>query len=225
MNPDGTVKWKAVLQGSLKNASPALSHDEATLFVSIKTQAIALDTETGLEKWRVEIADKGLGSLSPNYAAVVSNDGAAVYFPSKEGLWALDPETGAAIWKFVPLNGELLKSAPVLGADGTIYVGASKKKSSHFYAIDPADGGVVWSHEHTTKGQFVNSQAAVGADGTVYVGFGDTLFAFDGAGNGMGGSLVLWQMALPGRFDSGVVLGGEGVLYIGVGKSLFKITD
>jgi outer membrane protein assembly factor BamB len=216
---------KAVLRGSLKNASPALSLDEQTVFASIKQEAIALDADTGDEIWRVEIASKGFGSRHPNYAPTVSNDGAQVYYQSKDGLWALDPATGASLWLFVPEDGQRLQSAVALGADGTIYIGATKKKSSHFYALDPSDGSIVWKHVHTNKGKFSNNQAAVGADGKVYVALGKEVFCFDGAGDGNGGSSLVWSMPLPGKIESGVVIGGPGVLYVGAGKNLWKITD
>ena len=70
-----------------------------------------------------------------------------------------------------------------------------------------------------------NSQAAIGADGTVYVGFGHTVYAFEGAGNGSGGSSIKWQLDLPGKFEAGPTIGGPGVLYISTGKLLFKIID
>lgn len=242
MNADGTFKWpdsatvqdgKVVLGGSLKNMSAALTPDESIVFVSIKTEAIALNAADGSERWRNVIASKGFGSRTPNFSPVVSADGSTVYFNSKDGLWAFDTDTGAAVWPapFVPPypsgnKKEELKSAPALGADGTIYVGASKsKKSSHFYALDPADGSIQWAHAHTDKGQYNNNQAAIGADGTVYVGFGKVLYAFEGGGDGLGGSQVKWSTLVPGKFDAGPIIGAPGTLYVGVSKRMFKITD
>ena len=235
MTPAGAPKWPVggnvvddghvVLRGSFKNASPCLSHDELTLYLSVKDEAIALDSATGAELWRVEIAGKGFGSRHPNYAATMSNDGTQVYYQSKSGLWALDPATGDALWLFVPENKQELKSAVAIGADGTIYIGASKKKSSHFYALDPVDGSIKWKHVHSTKGRYSNNQAAVGADGKIYVGFGKAVFAFEEGGDGLGGSDLVWSMPLPGRIDAGVIIGGPGVLYVGAGKNLWKLTD
>jgi outer membrane protein assembly factor BamB len=173
----------------------------------------------------VEIANKGFGSRHPNYAPVVSNDGTKVYFQSKEGLWALDPTTGAAIWLFVPDDREEIKSAPSIGADGTIYIGASKKKSRHVYALDPADGSITWEYAAPNKGKFSNNQAAIGADGKVYIGLGKVVFCLDGAGNGDGTTDLLWALPLPGKIDAGVVIGDGGSLYVGAGKNLWKITD
>lgn len=208
-----------VLRGSFKNASPCLSHDETVAFVSIKTEAIAVDTATGAELWRVEIANKGFGSRHPNYAPVLSDDGTQVYFQSREGLWALDPTDGSTIWLFTPPDKQEIKSAPALGDDGTIYIGASKKKNSDLYALDPVDGSVKWSYEPGVKGKFSNNQAAVGDDGKIYGAIGKTVFAVDPDGN------LLWQMALPGKIDAGVVIGGPGYLLIGAGKNLWKLTD
>ncbi len=242
MTPDCVPKWpdgsnvedgRVVLGGSFKNVSPALTPDESIVFVSIKTEAIAFDTADGSERWRVEIASAGFGSRGPNYSPVVSADGSTVYLVSKDGLWALDTDTGAPVWPapFVPPfpvgddKKEEMKSPPALGADGTLYVGASKKTSSHFYALDPTDGSVRWAHEHEEKGEYVNLQAAIGADGIAYVAFGETLYAFEPSGDGLGGSLVRWQLRLPGDFDSGPIVGGPGVLYVGAGKKVYKVAD
>ncbi|MDG2307600.1 MAG: PQQ-binding-like beta-propeller repeat protein [Candidatus Binatia bacterium] len=242
MNADGTFKWpnsanvqdgKVVLGGSLKNVSAALTPDESIVFVSIKTEAIALNAADGSERWRNVTASKGFGSRTPNYSPVVSADGSTVYFNSKDGLWAFDTDTGATVWPtpFVPPHPggkkrEALKSAPALGADGTIYIGASKsKKSSHFYALDPADGSIKWAHEHTDKGQYINAQAVIGADGTVYTGFGKMLYAFEGNGDGVGGSSIKWNIFVPGKFDAGPIIGAAGTIYVGVSKRLYKVTD
>ncbi len=242
MTPDCEPAWpdggnveggKVVLGGSFKNVSPALTPDESIVFVSIKTEAIAFNTADGSERWRRTIATSGFGSRTPNFSPVVSADGATVYFVSKDGLWALDTDDGTPVWPapFVPPfpvgdgSKEEMKSAPALGADGTLYIGAARSNSSHFYALSPIDGSVGWSHEHEDDGQYVNNQAAIGADGTVYVGFADTLYAFDGEGDGLGGSSIKWQFLLPGGFDSGPIIGAPGTLYVGAGKSLYKIAD
>jgi hypothetical protein len=119
-----------------------------------------------------------------------------------------------------------MKSAPALGADGTIYLGASKgSKSSTFYALDPDDGSVLWQHQNVDKGSYNNNQAVVGADGTVYVTHGRFVYAFDGDGDGAGGSVVRWLALVKGKLKSGPILGGDGVLYVAGGKRLFKFTD
>ncbi|MDG2304394.1 MAG: PQQ-binding-like beta-propeller repeat protein [Candidatus Binatia bacterium] len=242
MTPDCLPKWpdgpnvqdgKVVLGGSLKNIAPALTPDESIVFVSIKTEAIAIDTADGDELWRRTIASSGFGSRTPNFSPVVSADGSAVYFVSKDGVWALDTATGAELWPapFLPpfpladASKEEMKSAPALAADGTLYIGASKTGSSHFYALDPADGSVLWSHEHTDNSQYINNQAAIGADGTVYVAFAETLFAFEGDGDGSGGSDIKWQMLVPGGFDAGPIVGAPGTLYVAAGKQFYKVTD
>jgi outer membrane protein assembly factor BamB len=205
--------------------SPALSLDGSKIFVNLKREALALDAADGAELWRVEIARRGFNKRA-NYSPVVLGDETAVLFNSRDGLWALDPADGSEVWRFVPPGDQELKSAPALGADDTIYFGASrKKKNSSFYALDPSDGSVIWKHQHTDRGRYDNSQAVVGADGKVYVPHGRLVWAFDGAGDGNGGSVVLWSMFFRGRFESGAVIGGPGVLYFGAGKYLYKLTD
>ncbi len=249
MNPDGTTKWadsayiedgRFTTGGSLKNVSAALNTTETRVFASNKIDAIAIDAANGDEIWRCEIADKGPGSRQPNFSPVVYNDGVSdqiVLFNSKDGLWAFDPNAGPGfdctpLWQFVPPNPvdkskkEEILSAAALGADGTIYVGASKgKKSSTLYALDPADGSIIWKHEHIDRGTYNNSQAAVGADGTVYVSHGKFVHAFDGAGDGGGGSVVKFQIPIKGKMKTGPIIGAPGVLYVPAGKRIYKVTD
>ncbi len=248
MNPDGTVKWpdsafieagRFTTGGSLKNMSAALNTDETRVFVSNKKEAFSIDTATGDQIWRCTLADTGYGSRQPNFSPVVYNDGVSdqlVLFVSKDGLWALDPNAGPGYdcspsWLFVPPNPvektkkEQMKSAPAIGPDGTIYLGASKGKSSTLYALDPTDGSILWRHEHSDKGGYNNNQPVVGADGTIYVGHGKLVLAFAPGGDGSGGSVVKFQMLIKGKMKAGPIIGGDGVLYVPAGKRIYKITD
>lgn len=65
-------------------------------------------------------------------------------------------------WKYDVGNG--IESSPVIGPDGTIYVGIFKDR---FYAFNP-DGTVKWILERS--GEEFRSTAAIGKDGTIYVG-------------------------------------------------------
>ena len=244
--PKWQAPGHVVLRGSLKNASPALvkcedieeadlmpftnCHDGAgnripnrdgILLVSIKTEAIALHPHTGAEIWRVTLAKKGYGSRHPCFAPVVSNDGKTAYFNSKEGLWALDVRDGSPVWSspFVPKDGQMIQSAAALGADGTLYFGASKKKSATFWALNP-DASVRWQHDHSVRGKYSNNQAAVDMDGYVYVSFGKYVFGFDGADG-----TVLWEIRNRGSIQSGIALGEDDSLYYGSGKYLVKLVS
>ncbi len=240
------VQTENRLIGSLQNAAPALSTDGNHVFVSLKRDVVKLENATGNVVWRCRFPNRGIGGRRQNYSAVIYNDGVdtqdelVIFVAGKDGLMALDPNAGsdydcAPVWNFVapyPLGGrsgarERVLSAPALGADGTLYVGASKtQRSAHFYAIDILDGSIKWEHANTERGQYVNNQAAVDASNRVYVPFGGKLFAFDGAGDGNGGSRVLWTVDLPSKkLETGAVVGTEGAVYAGSGRHLVKVVN
>ena len=84
-----------------------------------------------------------------------------LYVGAHDGtVYALDAATGAKRWQYA--TGNSVESAPALGADGTLYVGADK-----LYALWAASGRVRWTFG---SGAHNWSGAAVGADGTVYAG-------------------------------------------------------
>ena len=69
------------------------------------------------------------------------------------------PNPAQTLWKFS--TGGAIKSSPVIGAQGTIYVGS---EDMNLYAINP-DGRKQWAF---STGGFVESAPAIGADGTIY---------------------------------------------------------
>jgi outer membrane protein assembly factor BamB len=71
------------------------------------------------------------------------------------------PSTNSVKWSY--LTGDVLRSSPAIGLDGSVYVGGRDTK---FYVIN-ADGSLKWAY---TIGGVVYSSPAIGTDGTVYVG-------------------------------------------------------
>jgi hypothetical protein len=94
-------------------------------------------------------------------------------------------------------------SSPVIGADGTIYVGSDDYK---LYAINP-DGSQKWSF---TTGFYVGSSPAIGADGTIYVGSNDNnLYAINPDGS------QKWSFTTGGGILSSPAIGADGTIYVG----------
>ena len=65
--------------------------------------------------------------------------------------------------------GGIVSSSPVIGSDGTVYVGSASRLESgnKLYAINGKSGVKLWEFE--TRGDVLSSPA-IGSDGTVYVG-------------------------------------------------------
>ncbi len=122
-------------------------------------------------------------------------------------LYAINPN-GTIKWK-VPINvysdENYTYASPVVGPDGTIYVGDF---DNYLNAISP-DGKIKWRYK---TGEWVRSTAVIGKDGTIYFGSSDGyLYALDSNGR------LLWKTK-PGEsegFGSSGTVSAEGVLYIG----------
>ena len=103
-------------------------------------------------------------------------------------------------------------SSPAIGADGTVYFGAS----AGLYAVT-AGVGKKWLF--SAGGQPVSSSPAIGSDGTIYFEADDhNLYAVDPAG------VEKWAFAIglaktnpAAPYASGPVIGSDGTIYVGSG--------
>ncbi len=101
--------------------------------------------------------------------------------------------------------GLFFKSSPVIGMDGTIYIGTSH---NHLYAID-SEGGVKWSFEANDN---IGSTPAIDKNGTIYVGSWDSnLYAINPDGT------EKWRFETGWRVESSPVIGDNGTIYFGSG--------
>jgi len=219
------VKWCTQLGGGIRNVSPALSPDAATLYVTSRgTTLHALDAATGAERWRRVLELRPNAAPWPNYTPVVDPATGRIFVGFDAGVFAVEPDGTVAL--LFSTGRERIESPPALGLDGTLYVGASRgAASSTFYAIHQ-DGSLAWSFPIPAgKGRFRNNQAVVGSDGTIYVAVKTTLYALDPNGNGAGGGRVLWQLGDDAGtvFQSSPVIGGPGRLYIGNGDKVAPV--
>ncbi len=90
-----------------------------------------------------------------------------LYFISGETLYCVSSQSGKEIWHISNLNGNYLLS-PIIGGDGTIYVGSwlQKNNTGYLYAITP-EGKLRWKIK--TDGGITTSPA-ISKNGTIYVG-------------------------------------------------------
>jgi outer membrane protein assembly factor BamB len=108
-------------------------------------------------------------------------------------------------------TGGHVSAQPVIGDDGTIYVGSH---DHHLYAISP-EGEIRWRRD---LGAPIYSTAAL-ADGRVYVGSdADRLFAVDAATGA-----VIWHLRTEDDADTGIALAPDGSLVFGAGADLFSV--
>ena len=112
-------------------------------------------------------------------------------------------------WRFAIAEGP---SAPAIGRDGTIYVGAD---DGHLYARTP-DGVLKWEYQ---TGAAIVSAPAVGNDGSVYVATSQGgLFALGPDGG------LRWKYRGDAVITSAPALGRSGSVYAGTSEGLFALT-
>jgi outer membrane protein assembly factor BamB len=77
-------------------------------------------------------------------------------------------KTTGSTWRFITPGGDAFSAAPVVGTDGTIYIGCS---NDTIYALNP-NGTRKWVYP---AGEPVSATGALGADGTIYFQAEDSL--------------------------------------------------
>ena len=124
------------------------------------------------------------------------------------GVVALDAETGAELWRQSTPATTAIGAAIV--ADGAYYAFA---KDGTFYANNAVDGTAQFTEPNFEAGWEVVAAPAF-SDGTVFIANqGGTVVGTRGQ------SGDLWQVALPGRIDSGPIVAGE-FLWVGTNEGV-----
>ncbi len=128
----GNLKWEADLGAPIR-APLAIGHD-GTVFASTygpKPFLAALDGKNGSEKWRYHI-EPGEGSYYGIQSGVLIDADGYIYFGGRDHyIYCLSPE-GARVWRYK--TGDQVDSGPVLGPDGTLYVGSDDSRMYAFAA-------------------------------------------------------------------------------------------
>ncbi len=110
-------------------------------------------------------------------------------------------EVNTLRWNFPA--GQRISSSPVVGPDGTVYVGSY---DAALYAINP-DGTQKWQFKAK---EIIDSSPAIGPDGTIYFGSWDhNLYAVRPDGKGM------WMAVTSDRISSSPTVGPDGTVYVG----------
>lgn len=201
----GTVVWRAVHRGPNHgpfDSSPALGSDG---LVYVATDEVcAIEGRSGTPRWCY--SPRGGFTASP----AVATD-CTVIVATDSYLYSVDGRTGAPRW--VTRLSEQADVAPVLGSDGSIYLGTSH---GTLWAFDATDGAVRWAFP---TGQQIRTTPAVGPDGTLYLGHGFAVHALDPATG-----TTRWSTQLDNPASS-ATLSGEGVLYVATGSGHLDALD
>ena len=128
--PNGTLKWKFDTHDAI-DGSLAIDLD-GNIYVGSYNGWFYSISPDGVENWRFKTGDYILSS------AVIDKFG-VIYICSCDGnLYVLNPD-GSIRWMFVTGDNNLIRSSPVIGEDGTIYICpafSAPYSYSYLYAIN-----------------------------------------------------------------------------------------
>ncbi|MBU4002885.1 MAG: S8 family serine peptidase [Proteobacteria bacterium] len=183
INSDGTLKWKSQQLEAAPSVSAIAPDGTAYVYTGsydFGRKIYALDLENGQEVWSFPVNNRvDYITISPDQT---------IYFTSETGyLYALDSNTGDLKWDYNFDTFTIVKSAPAIGPDGTIYVikPGSTFRNSILYAFN-SDGSLKWSKGY---GPGTAGSASIGQDGVIYAVSGYNLYAFNSQGE------VIWTVS------------------------------
>ena len=130
---------------------------------------------------------------------------------------ARGPASPALKWR-LDLSGEVI-SSPVVGPDGTVYLGSvirDTRHPEHFVTAVNPGGTVKWRFSTGWRDAQTQSSPALGADGRIYVGAQDGYFyALNPNGT------LAWRFAAASPVEQHPVVGSDGTVYVGLDGRLY----
>ena len=158
------------------------------ILLSLSLHRLVLGQAPGTKLWEKEVAADGASSW---YSPALGDNG-TLYVVAGGRLLALDGTSGAQVWEFQ--GATEVVSDPVIGSDGTVYVGF---KGGWVFALEGATGARKWLRRLETSNCYWFT-FAIGSDGAVYVTSSPQgkVWALEGS-NG----ILKWEVGLDGGGD------------------------
>jgi len=139
----GTMKWEFAAEGKTIT-TPVVGKDDIVIVGSDYGKIYGLNGQTGAKEWEF----KGHGKIF--WSAAIGGDGTVYIATGRETFVALDGKTGSKKWEHKKDDRNDVDyssprwSPPVIGSDGTIYVGGGDNGSGRVYALEGRTGAKKW---------------------------------------------------------------------------------
>ncbi len=230
----GETRWSKEWEGSMKvplfaarngswiRSTPA--SDGETLYVGgIRDVLVAMDCQTGEEKWRVDFAEK-FGKV-PDFGMVCSPliDGDFLYIQAGKGLHKLNKKDGSIVWSALGDNGDMMSSgafsSPVistLGGKRQLIV----QTRSYMAGVDLESGSKLWSKNVDSFRGMNILTPTVWDNGIFTSSYGGRSLLLDVQSNG---AIARWENKVEGYMSSPVVI--DHYLYLHLRNKRFACID
>ena len=134
LNPDGNVRWKLPF---FTTKSPVID-DDGVIYIVFDNKLIAV-SKSGKIKWIF----KGKNDVEFKSPPVIDKNGNIYIGSLNKKLYSFD-KNGYKNWEF-ETNGWIF-SSPLIGSDGTIYLGDITGHTPTIYALD-SNGKLLWNYQ------------------------------------------------------------------------------
>jgi outer membrane protein assembly factor BamB len=200
-DPDGdalTAYWDFMGNGSL--APSTLGQPAQHTYTQVGTYNAELrvtDGRGGVDSATVPVYVPSIWSSFGGQPGTYTRQSPVVGAQTNNGKWSYTTGSG-------------VESSPVIGPDGTVYIGSYDQKVYALVDKGTATPTVKWSF---SAGDAIVAAPAVGADGTVYVSSEDKkLYAL--VDNGTATPTVKWSFTAGSPIDGSPAIGPDGTVYV-----------
>lgn len=163
----------------------------------------AVKSNNGAVQWKLQLSTQDIDTCH----LAVADDG-TIFVAANDKIYAVTP-AGELAWQVNVAKG---LTAPAIGEDGSIYVGA---EDGVFYAYN-SDGTHKWQYKTANAIKLAPIINAV--DGTVYMCSGEILYAL----NPLKGD-VYFKYNAKQTITAGPIIDSKGILYIAAGNNVIAL--